>query len=267
MLAYDRSGQGPPLVLLHPLGADRRVWDPIVDRLRDHRELIAIDLPGFGESPVFDRVPTPRALAAVVAEQLRDVGIERPHVAGNSLGGWIALELGLVGAARTVTGIAPAGLWPGPLTPKPVIAHRLAAALLPLVGPLARWRAGRRLLLSSSAAHPGRIPGPDAAHLVRAYASSPGFKAVNDQMRASVFSGLERIRVPVTLVWPQHDRLVKRPPWLPDNVGNVGLDDAGHLPMWDAPDALAEILLAASAETSAVRSASSLRRSASGRRG
>lgn len=262
MLAYDRTGDGPPLVLLHPLGADRRVWDPIVARLRDHRELIAVDLPGFGESPVFDRVPTPRALAAAVAEQLRALGVKRPHVAGSSLGGWIALELGLVGAAGTVTGIGPAGLWPGPLAAKRVIAHRLAGALAPLVGPLARSRAGRRLLLSNTAAHPGRIPGPDASHLVRTYGLAPGFKAVNDQMRAGVFSGLERIRVPVTLVWPEHDRLVVRPPWLPDNVRNVTLDDAGHIPMWDAPDELAEILLTASAEPSPVRSVSSLRRGA-----
>jgi pimeloyl-ACP methyl ester carboxylesterase len=264
LLAYDRVGNGPPLVVLHPLGADRRVWDPIVARLRDRRELIAMDLPGFGESPVFDRVPTPRALAAVVAEQLRALGVQRPHVAGSSLGGWIALELGLAGVARTVTGIAPAGLWPGPLGAKRMTAHRLAGALAPLVGPLARTRPGRRLLLSKSVAHPRRVPGPKASHLARAYGSAPGFKAVNDQMRAGVFSGLERIRVPVTLVWPEHDRLVARPPWLPDNVSNVILDDAGHIPMWDAPDALAEILVTATAEPSAVRSVSSLRRGARG---
>jgi pimeloyl-ACP methyl ester carboxylesterase len=261
-LALDRVGHGPPLVLLHPLGADRRVWDPVVARLRDHRELIGIDLPGFGESPVLSGVPTPRALAAAVAAQVRALGVERAHVAGNSLGGWIALELGLAGAARTVTGIAPAGLWPGPLAPKPVIAHKLAGALMPVIGPLARSRVGRRLLLSSTVAHPAAIPGPDASHLVRAYGSAPGFEAVNDQMRAGVFTGLERIRVPVTLVWPQRDRLVSRPPWLPDNVRNVTLEDAGHVPMWDDPDAVAEILLAATAEPSAVRSVASLRRSA-----
>ena len=66
----------------------------------------------------------------------------------------------------------------------------------------------------------------------------------------------------MTLVWPEHDRLVARPPWLPDNVRNVTLPDAGHIPMWDAPDAVAEILLAATAEPSAVRSVASLRRSA-----
>jgi pimeloyl-ACP methyl ester carboxylesterase len=262
VLAYDRTGTGAPLLLLHPLGADRRVWKPIVERLRDHRELIAVDLPGFGQSPRLECRPDPKALAVAVAAQLPALDLDRPDVAGNSLGGWVALELALMGAARTVTGISPAGLWAGPLVPKPVIAHDLARALLPVVGAVAATGPGRRLLLAGSVAYPGRVPAADAAHLVRAYATAPAFKAVNDQMRAGLFGGLERIRVPVTLVWPERDRLVTRPPWLPDNVRSVVLEDAGHVPMWDAPDALAEILLGATGAAPAGRSLSSAPRSA-----
>ena len=80
-------------MLLHPLGADHHVWDPVVGHLTDQREVIAVDLPGFGESPPLgNQVPTPRALAAAVAESLRALGIDRPHVPGNSLGGWVALS-------------------------------------------------------------------------------------------------------------------------------------------------------------------------------
>ena len=50
-LAYDRRGSGPTLVLLHPLGADRHVWAPVIDRVAERRDVIALDLPGFGESP------------------------------------------------------------------------------------------------------------------------------------------------------------------------------------------------------------------------
>jgi pimeloyl-ACP methyl ester carboxylesterase len=245
VIAYDQVGDGPPLVLLHALGADRHMWEPIVERLRDRRELIAVDLPGFGESPALEGTPAPRALAGAVAELLRSLGIERAHVAGNSLGGWTALELGLRGPALTVTAIAPAGLWPRPLVPKPAVTRRLAGAVLPLVGLGARSAVGRRLLLASSVAHPSRVPGHAAMQLVRSYATAPGFQPVNDAMRASVFGGLERIRVPVTLVWPERDRLIARPPWLPDNVRSVVLGDAGHIPVWDAPDELAEILIEA----------------------
>lgn len=246
-LAHDREGRGPALALLHPLGADRRVWSAVVPRLREQRELILIDLPGFGQSrPLRTAKPSPRALAGAVAELLREIGIDRAHVAGNSLGGWVALELALHGAVLSATAIAPAGLWAAPLVPKPSAAHLLAGRLLPLAVPVARSGPGRRLLLRSAVAYPNRVPPAESAHLVRAYARASGFTAVNNAMRGSRFEGLERIRVPLTLAWPEHDRLVKRPPWLPDNVRNVTLPDTGHIPMWDNPEAVTEMLLTAS---------------------
>jgi pimeloyl-ACP methyl ester carboxylesterase len=194
-----------------------------------------------------------------VAELLREIGIDRVHVAGNSLGGWVALELALRGAVLSATAIAPAGLWPSPLVPKPSAAHVLARRMLPLVGLVAASSPGRRLLLGGVVAHPNRVPAAESAHLVRAYAQAPGFVPVNNAMRAGRFEGLERIRVPLTLAWPEHDGLVKRPPWLPDNVRNVTIPDAGHVPTWDDPEGVAEILLAGSGGTragTAVRAAS-----------
>ena len=246
-LAFDRVGHGPVLVLLHPLGADRRVWAPVTGRLSRERELLAVDMPGFGESAPLRTTPTPRALAATVAEWLATLDLVEPvHVAGISLGGWVALELARSGVARTTTAISPAGLWTRPLAPKPGVVHRLAGALAPLAGPVAATAAGRRLLLGSAVAHPDRVPAGDATHLVRAWARAPGFVAANDAMRAGRFADLERIDGPVTLVWPDHDRLVRRPAVLPANVRSVTLADAGHIPVWDAPDALVSVMLTAS---------------------
>jgi pimeloyl-ACP methyl ester carboxylesterase len=245
-IAYDRTGDGPPLVLLHPLGADRHVWNPIVGPLSAAHEVIAVDLPGFGQSPPLPHTPpTPRALAEAVAALLGELGVQRPHVVGNSLGGWVALELGLAGGARRVTAIAAAGLWSAPLVRKPSLAHRLARAFEPLIVAAARSRRGRRRLLSGSVAYPDRIPPRDAAHLVYAYARAPGFIAVNDAMRAATFTSLDQIPCPVTLIWPEHDRLVERPVRLPDNVTSVTLPDAGHIPMWDAPAALITLITSA----------------------
>jgi pimeloyl-ACP methyl ester carboxylesterase len=245
-LAHDRTGRGSPLVLLHPLGADRHVWDPVLPLLTSRREVVVLDLPGFGESPpLAAEVPTPRALAAAVAAHLAEIGVRRPHVAGNSLGGWVALELGLSGVAASVTGIAPAGLWPEPLVPKAAMAHRLARSLLPAATWSVGTRAGRSVLLASAMAFPRRMPAAAARQLVRAYALAPDFVRVNDAMRARRFEGLERIRCPVTLVWPDHDRLIRRPVWVPDRIRNVVLSDAGHMPMWDAPEALAATLVGA----------------------
>jgi pimeloyl-ACP methyl ester carboxylesterase len=253
-LGHDRLGAGPPLVLLHPLGADRRVWDPVLELLSAEREVIAVDLPGFGDSEPLEGSPTPRALADALAGFLRRIDVPRPHVAGNSLGGWVGFELALAGSARTVTGLAPAGLWPKPLMPKPRIARRLARYGLPLVELVSASAAGRRLLLAGAVAKPANVPAAAAAHLVRAYATAPGFDAVNAAMRAGRFQALERITVPVTLVWPEHDRLVRPPAWLPPRVRSRTLEGCGHIPMWDDPPAVARVLLESSEERDAPRS-------------
>lgn len=245
-LGYDRLGQGSPLVLLHPLGADRRVWDPVLQRVAEHRAVVAVDLPGFGDSPPLRDTPTPRALAESVAAFLESIGVARPHVAGNSLGGWVALELALGGRVRSATAIAPAGLWAQPLMPKRPVARTVARALLPLIAPIASSALGRRVLLAGTVARPAAVPADAAAHLVRSYATAPGFKAVNDAMRAGRFEGLERIRVPVTLAWSEHDGLVKPPAWLPSTVVSRALEGCGHIPMWDDPAKVANLLLSSS---------------------
>jgi pimeloyl-ACP methyl ester carboxylesterase len=249
-IAYERRGSGPPLLLIHSLGTDRCVWHPVLDRLAAARDVIAIDLPGFGGSAALpDGVPpTPRALADAVASFVRNLGVARPHVAGNSLGGWVALEMGLDGAVSSVSAIAPAGLWPRALAPKPSIARGLARAGLPVLSVVLGSAAGRRLALGATMAHPERVPRRDALRLVRAYAAAPGYETVNAAMRAGRFEGLDRLRVPVTFGWPDRDRLVARPASLPAAARNVVLHDCGHVPMWDDPAQVAALLLAGSAE-------------------
>jgi pimeloyl-ACP methyl ester carboxylesterase len=247
-LGYDRVGSGEPLVLVHSLGTDRCVWHPVLDRLAQHRDVIALDLPGFGESDPLPAglPPTPRALAAAVTSFVTELAVGRPHVAGNSLGGWVALELGLDGSVASVTAISPAGLWPRALAPKPSIARGIARAATPVLAALLASERGRRLALGATMAHPERVPPREALRLVRAYAAAPGYDAVNAAMRAGRFQGLERIAVPLTFGWPDRDRLVARPRQLPASARNVVLHDCGHVPMWDDPAQVADILLAGS---------------------
>ena len=233
-------------MLVHTLGTDHRMWDPVIERLARERDVIAVDMPGFGGSPPLDGgAPAPAAeLAAAIARFVRDeLGVERPHVAGNSLGGWVALELGLQDAARSVTAIAPAGLWRGGLAPKRYVARGVARAMLPALPLLMAAPAGRRAALTTTSAHPERIPPAAARQLVRAYALAPGFEAASNAMRAGSFGGLGRIAVPVTLVWPELDRLVRRPDHVPPQVHEIALAGAGHMPTWDDPAAVAAALL------------------------
>src|SRR4051794_16928831 len=94
-LVHDRRGAGDPLLLVHGLGSRWQVWEPLFDRLATRYELWSIDLPGFGASePLSNGAPTTiQALTDAVEQFAADHGLDRPHIAGNSLGGGIALEL------------------------------------------------------------------------------------------------------------------------------------------------------------------------------
>jgi pimeloyl-ACP methyl ester carboxylesterase len=263
VIAHTRRGSGPPLVLIHTLGTDRHMWDPVLDRLAQERDVLAIDMPGFGDSSplagnasrpvswhedtvVPARGATPAALARAVHAHLLALGVERPHVAGNSLGGWVSLELALAGHARSVTAIAPAGLWAQPLMPTRSVARLAARALRPVLPALIRTERGKHAALGSTIAHPERVPDDAALALVRAYADAPGFEAANAGMRSGRFDGLERIRVPLTLAWPEFDRLVSRPRNVPATAREFVLRGCGHLPTWDDPEQVAKVLLAGS---------------------
>jgi pimeloyl-ACP methyl ester carboxylesterase len=247
MLNFERAGAGDPLVLLHGIGGELCVWDPVTDGLAASLDVIAVDLPGFGRSrPLTDgAAPTPAALAAAVAGLMDELGVGRAHIAGNSLGGWIALELGKMGRALSVTALCPAGLWRRPLdpagTPAPRTAFTLARALRPLIPALMLSRAARRLALGRVVGQPDRVPRAAATRMVSSYARATAYHATNVAMRQSHFTGVERIRVPLAVAFGEHDRLI-RPVRLP-GVRTLLLPGCGHIPMWDRPDLVTDLIL------------------------
>lgn len=217
-------------------------------------DVIAVDLPGFGRSPALpeDPPPTPRRLAAALAGLLDALALDRVAVAGNSLGGWAALELARLGRASSVCAIAPAGFWREPLPPKPFVAHHAGRALRPLVGPALRGSERlRHGVLAGVVGDPARVPPADAVRIVRAYADGPGFVAVNRAMRAAEpLRDRDGIDAPVTIAWCERDRLVRPPRHMPFAVEHeVVLPGCGHVPMWDDPAAITELVTAAAART------------------
>jgi pimeloyl-ACP methyl ester carboxylesterase len=247
-LAADVRGAGPPLLLLHGIGGTRRIWDPIVAPLAADHEVIAVDLPGFGDSaPLPDgATPDPQTLARALGELLDARGIARAHLAGSSLGAWIALELARLGRARSVTSLCAAGFWSRPLLGEGELARKpgraIARALLPVMGPLLHTEAGRRVVLGMNMAHPERVTHAEALDIVRAYALAPGYPATNLAMRRAVFAGPAGIDVPVTLAWGERDRLVRPPRTPPPGWRTVVLPDCGHLPMWDDPPLVTRVI-------------------------
>src|SRR3954451_9726912 len=94
-LDLHRGGFGAPLVLIHGIGHTWRGWKTMLPRLEERFDVLAVDLPGFGRSaplpPGLDSPP--EALADAVEDELGRAGFDSAHIAGNALGGWIALEL------------------------------------------------------------------------------------------------------------------------------------------------------------------------------
>jgi pimeloyl-ACP methyl ester carboxylesterase len=249
-LNYLRRGEGEPLVLLHPLGGELVVWEPVLDRLAAERDVIALDMPGFGASPPLANGadPTPQGLAAGVGAFLDSLGVGEVHVAGNSLGAWVGIELARQRGARSVTGLSPAGFWRRPLGPRParVEPRTLARLLLPLLPLLTPFTFGRRLLLGGVVARPERVPAAAARRLVRAYARSPAFVRANLAMRAAVIEHLHDLSAPLTLAWGEHDRLVREPKQPVPGARSLQMPGCGHIPTWDDPELVAGVLLESS---------------------
>lgn len=242
-------------MLVHPLGTDRGAWQPVLGALADEHDVIALDMPGFGESAeLASEVPaTPEAIAAAVLATLDSLDLDAAHVAGISLGGWVALELGKTGRALSVTAFNPAGFWARPLGPRPEVARRAARRLLPLARPALATVRFRTLALSSAMEHPERVSPAAAYRLVKAYAKSPGFERANAEMRRALFSDLDEVAAPVTLAWSDGDRLVARPDRSFPGIRSVTLSGCGHVPTWDSPEQVAEAILSTTRAADAER--------------
>ena len=248
-IAYERTGEGPPLVLIHGLGATRRIWAPQIDRLALERDVIALDLPGFGESPPLGEPPTPWALGAAVTRLCTEIGVDSPHVAGNSLGGWVALEIAKAQEASSVCLISPAGLWRRPLGPRKVNTRKWSRRLRPLLSALTHSRRAREAMLRTTVGRPENVPISDARQLIDAWISAPGYDAANAEMRRYVCEDLDRVSVPTTIAWGELDRLVgpPRPERRPPGSRFIKLENCGHTPNWDVPELISELLLQTSA--------------------
>ena len=248
---YERRGSGPPLVLIHGLGGSQLIWNPVLELLGGSRDVITVDMPGFGSSPVLGGAVAPSAanLGSAISDFLLGLGINRPHLAGNSLGGWAALEMAKAGRAASVCAISPAGLWTARLGPRGLDARALARRFTPLLGPLISAPQTRRALLATTLARPENLTAAEARALILDWLHSPGYDAANAEMRGHVFEDPELITVPTTIARGDRDRLVgrPRPERMPPQSRFIVLEGCGHTPTWDAPERVAEVLLAASA--------------------
>jgi pimeloyl-ACP methyl ester carboxylesterase len=257
-LAFARYGTGPTLVLLHGIGSARQAWDPVIPALAGDFDVVAVDLPGFGDSaPLAASVePHPAALAASVAELLDGLAITAPHVAGNSLGGWVALELAGIRPVASLALLSPAGLWRDRTPWYNRISLRATRwfarhATEPLCR-LMRYRLGRALVLGQTHGQPSRITPEYARMAVRAMGTCTGFDAVMRATEPRCYRSGPPIGAPTSVAFGSRDFLL-RPrqsrhlDQLPAGARVQTLTGCGHVPMADDPTAVAAFIAMATA--------------------
>ena len=254
-----RGGTGEPLVLLHGLFASWHSWSPVLERLIAERDVLALTHLGHAGSPPFDigERPTIAGWTDAVEAELDAAGLERPDIAGHSLGGWVAMELATRGRARSVVAMSPAGRYGDEEIDRIVRLmrrnYRMAHWLLPIGRRVVRTRVGRRLLLADSCVDPTRIPPDDAERLVVDLATcsdADGFlAALQEQNRRAIrFERADRVRCPVLIALPEGDRFFTRlhaeqyAEELPEAT-IVALPDCGHNSMFDHPDLVGSTIL------------------------
>jgi pimeloyl-ACP methyl ester carboxylesterase len=253
---HHSQGDGPPLVLIHGIGLRWQIWRPVIDPLARDFRVIACDSPGFGKSPplVGGVSPTIAAYADAFASFFAAEGLARPHVAGNSMGGAIALELARRGAVATATAISPAGFWTSAerrfCQASLVALAQTPRAARPALEALIRTRAGRTALLWQTFGHPTRLPADEAVATLRDAWAAPAFAGALAAFDDYTFAAGEQLAgTPLTVLWGNRDRLLPyrlqapRARKLLAQARHVTLG-AGHVPFYDDPPAVAEAVRA-----------------------
>ncbi len=227
-----------------------------MDALAAERDVIALDLPGFARSPM-PASPEPAGvprLSDLVLEFTASLGLESFHVAGNSMGGAISLELARRGAVRSATALSPAGFASRPEAARAAALlwtlRRIGLLTAPLAPSLTRSALGRRAALGTAVRHPERVPAEQAALWLDRLNRAAWFDrtlwailSVKEQ-----FGAVGAVACPVTIAWGEHDRIL--PPKQAAralqafrSAAYVLLRDCGHVPTWDDPDQVARVIL------------------------
>jgi pimeloyl-ACP methyl ester carboxylesterase len=255
--ASHRGGSGPPLVCLHGFTDTWRTWDLVLPALERRHDVLAVTLAGHAGGPLVDGAVDDALLAGAVEEAMDAAGFETAHIVGNSLGGWLALQLAARGRARSVVALAPAGGWaPGDGSFAATLdlqsaMHEGAKRIAPHAGALLASMEGRRRATQYIAANFEHIPVELLAHQMLGVAACQGAPVFVEQARKAAWQlDAESITCPVRVVWGTADKLLPWPSaasrfrsdWLP-HADWVELEGVGHCPQLDVPLETAQLIV------------------------
>ncbi len=270
---YNEVGEGRPLILLHGIGMSHVAWKMVLPNLAKERRVLAFDIAGFGSTPALrDIQHSPANLVASLAETLGRIDEKKQiseewdsvDIAGNSLGGYMALEAAKLGKlacfrVNSIVALSPAGLWKKrfPFRSDIVLQlTRLGIRLLPRLTHTLLCRERTRKLFMAIPVSP-EVPEADALELVNIFDSAPIFasqaalKKFRESMKAP-FSGGKTISksIRVTIAFGKRDLLL--PPSarlrheIPEDENVIWRETQerwAHVPMWDDPEGVAKFIL------------------------
>lgn len=256
-LNHIRLGAGEPLVLIHGLGDRCRTWSAVMPELARFHDVIAIDLPGFGDSPDDGTGPTVEAQADRVERFFAELGLDRPHVAGNSMGGGIALELARHGSVATATAVSPVGFWTHRERSYCQLVFKAIMptfrALRPIAPTIFASAAGRNATLGIAYSRPANVTPGAAIDLVDCVLGAEQRVAeCRDAFDEYTFHDAQELDgTPVTVAWGDRDLLLlyrqaARAARVLPNATHITLPGCGHVPCTDDPGMTAAALLAGS---------------------
>ena len=244
-------------MLLHGFTSTWRVWLRVIPRLAERFDVLVPTLGGHcGADPWEAGVePTVAALADVAEQELDNAGLDTAHIAGNSLGGWLALELAKRGRARSVVAVAPAGGWTkGDEQEQRRLSgffyrtHKLTSLAYPHARRLVTRPRLRKLMFRDVMVPGERIPPGEAAHMMQGVLEcSIFFDFIKAVMRDGPAVDLDQVSCPVRIAWAEKDTIFPVERYAEafsdvPGVEAVRLPGCGHVPMYDNPDLVARTI-------------------------
>jgi len=254
---HVRRGSGRSLVLVHGLGSSLRNWDPIVPALAEQREVIAVDLPGFGETP-----PVPGEVSiASLTDALRDF-LQREELAdsdivGSSMGARMVLENARRGHGGTTVALDPGGFWTDRQRAVFGASVKASVGLVRRVQPLLPALTGNPVtctaLLAQFSHKPWKLPQELVLRELRGFDHSPSL----DAALRSLVKGPRQKGAPagtlqgrVVIGWGRNDKVTlpsqaQRATNLFPDAELHWFDSCGHFPQWDQPAETVRMILSA----------------------
>lgn len=250
-----RCGHGTPLVLLHGISLSWRTWRPVIPLLAERHDVFAPSLTGHhGAAPVAPGTSlSVRGMTDALEAQLDQADIDTAHIAGNSLGGWIALELARRGRARSVVALSPAGGWRDQRDLRRILRMaRLGRAFAhhPLLAPMLTHPGMRRAILRGVAEQGHRMTSAEAREFFEDNVRCTALRELLASIeRDGPLPALTNVSCPIRIAWSAHDRTIPFSTYgrplaqaVPD-AELLTLLGVGHVPMHDNPQLIADTIL------------------------